>query len=145
MSKPVPPEDETFELVFGSSRNTNARAGLAHASTAAGVDLASEPEEGAPLCIDDITSETLREALLGAVALAHGRVLSGKFGTAPGEQAGLEKLMQLIQQFPDLAKAVDSIQDYRRPAQLRAAEAVNARSATVSETVQRLRVVLGKK
>lgn len=142
-------EVEAYRLVYGRDppdlRIAAREAALS--ATYAGADLSDEPEVAPPLQIADVTSETLKETLLGALALAHARVVSGKFGSGNGEQAGLEKLTALIGDFPALAKAVDLVHAYVKPEVVDAPTEVELQLApkTASETVRRLRAMgIGK-
>ncbi len=138
-------ELEAYRLVYGRDppELREAAQAAALAATRGGVEIAEDvPEVVEPLPVTEVTSETLRDTLLGALALAHARVVAGKFGSGNGEQAGLEKLTSLVRDFPDLAKALDVVAGYERPAQVVVSEAeVAAAPAVVSETVRRLRAM----
>lgn len=143
-------ELEAYRLVYGRDppelREAAQQAALA--ATYAGVDFSpDEPEVAPPLPASEVTSETLQEVLLGALALAHARVVSGKFGSGNGEQAGIEKLLGLFSEFPQLAKAVDLVHAYERPVEaVEPTQAeVDAAPKVASETVRRLRAMgIGK-
>lgn len=143
-------EIEAYRLVYGRDPPDLRLAvqGASLAATRGGVEFDDdEPEVVPPLPADEVTSETLRDTLLGAVALVHARVTAGKFGLGNGEQAGLEKLTGLIRDFPDLAKALDAVAAYEKPTEKPAVSQAEADAApkTVSETVRRLRALgMGK-
>lgn len=143
-------EIEAYRLVYGRDPPDLRLAvqGASLAATRGGVEFDDdEPEVVEPLPVTEVTSETLRDTLLGAVALVHARVTAGKFGLGNGEQAGLEKLTSLIRDFPDLAKALDAVAAYEKPTEKPAVSQAEADAApkTVSETVRRLRALgMGK-
>lgn len=139
-------ELEAYRLIYGRDPPELREAAQAAsvAAARAGVEVDEEtPDVVEPLDTAQVTSETLKETLLGAVALAHARVISGKFGTAPGEQAGFDKVLAMVRDFPDLAKALEAMAAYERPEQEAVLAAAEAKSApkTVSETVRRLRAM----
>lgn len=90
---------------------------------------------------DSVSSHLVREVLLGAIGNLQGKVQSGRFNVADAQQ--LEKLLELVKDWPALQKAVDDLKDWGAQQEAKAKAASNP--APVSESVRKLRLLLDKK
>lgn len=147
-------EQDAYQAVYGerplqgpaaAKAARDARAKLNYAATTAGVqgeDIRDSQIQVEALSIEEVTSATVKDALLGVLALSHARVLSGAFDK--DDATILEKTLALVADFKQLAEAVDTLQRHTVtvPAALRAVAGGKARPA--SEQVERLRALLNK-
>jgi hypothetical protein len=99
----------------------------------------AEPEETEPVEADDITPDALREALLCSIGSIRNRARDGR--AFPSDAASLEKLMDLVKDFPQLAKALEDVQLHKAQKEALAAPKP---TGTTSELVKKLRIATGK-
>lgn len=109
------------------------RAPISHETEA----VPEEPPE--PVDADEITPDALREALLCSIGAIRNRAKNGQ--SFPSDAASLEKLMNLVKDFPQLSKALEDVHEDKAK---RDALAAPKLVGSASELVRKLRVATGK-
>lgn len=88
---------------------------------------------------DAVSSTLVREVLLGAIGNLQAKVRSDRFNNMDAQQ--LEKLLELVKDWPALQKAVDTLQAWGQQQEAVKA-AMTKTTAPTSDKVRKLRAVL---
>lgn len=97
--------------------------------------------EGGGIDANSVDSHLVREVILGAIGNLQQKVAQNRFNQMDALQ--LEKLLELVKEWPQLAKAVDDLQTWGDQQEAKAA-AEKVQNPVVGETVRKLRIALGK-